>query len=393
MQAIVCDQLVDGTGREPVRDAVVLIEGDRITAAGARSEIQVPSDAEVLDWAGSTAMPGLVDSHEHLGIDLGDEEGLFSQPVEYYVARSVRTARVIVSAGITTIRDCGEPGTVGQQMKRAIDDGIVPGPRLVAAGRNVCRTGGHGWKMGLQADGPDALRAAVRTLVREGSDVIKIMASGGISTAGSTVLGAEFTEEEFHALIDEAHRRGRKVAAHGHGGPGVAAAVRAGVDSIEHGLFLTDEDVALMAERGTYLVVTAGSFYVIRDNPEVPQFQKDKVGNAIDAHRAMLARTRGTGLPIAVGTDECHGRLWFEMQLLHEVGYTPLEAISAGTSSGAELLGLADRLGTIEPGKLADIIEIPGDPLADLTRIKDVVTVLKGGVPQPADSTGAVHGP
>jgi imidazolonepropionase-like amidohydrolase len=393
MQAIVCDQLVDGTGREPVRDGVVLIDEGRITAVGPRSEVQVPRDAEVLDWTGSTALPGLIDAHEHLGIDLGDEEGLFSQPVEYYVARSVRTARIIVSAGITTIRDCGEPGTVGQQMKRAIDDGVVPGPRLVAAGRNVCRTGGHGWKMGLQADGPDALRAAVRTLVREGSDVIKIMASGGISTAGSSVMGAEFTDEEFDALIDEAHRRGRKVAAHGHGGPGVAAAVRAGVDSIEHGLFLTDEDVALMAERGTYLVVTAGSFYVIRDNPEVPQFQKDKVGDAIDSHRAMLGRTRGTGLPIAVGTDECHGRLWFEMQLLREVGYEPLEAIRAATASGADLLGIADRVGTLEPGKLADVIAVPGDPVDDLTRIRDVTTVLKGGVPQPADTLGAVHGP
>jgi imidazolonepropionase-like amidohydrolase len=379
MQAIVCDQLVDGTGREPVRDGVVLIDEGRITAVGPRSEVQVPRDAEVLDWTGSTALPGLIDAHEHLGIDLGDEEGLFSQPVEYYVARSVRTARIIVSAGITTIRDCGEPGTVGQQMKRAIDDGVVPGPRLVAAGRNVCRTGGHGWKMGLQADGPDALRAAVRTLVREGSDVIKIMASGGISTAGSSVMGAEFTDEEFDALIDEAHRRGRKVAAHGHGGPGVAAAVRAGVDSIEHGLFLTDEDVALMAERGTYLVVTAGSFYVIRDNPEVPQFQKDKVGDAIDSHRAMLGRTRGTGLPIAVGTDECHGRLWFEMQLLREVGYEPLEAIRAATASGADLLGIADRVGTLEPGKLADVIAVPGDPLQDITVTQDVRFVMKGG--------------
>jgi imidazolonepropionase-like amidohydrolase len=385
MQAIVCDQLVDGTGREPVRDAVVLIEGGRITAAGARSAIQVPPDVQVLDWSGSTAMPGLIDSHEHLGIDLGDEEGQLAQPVEYTVARCVRTARAIVSAGITTIRDCGERGAVGPVMRRAIDDGIVPGPRMLAAGRNICRTGGHGWKMGLEADGPDGLRAAVRLLCREGSDLIKIMASGGISTAGSTVMAPEFTEEEFDAVVDEAHRRGRKVAAHGHGGPGVAAAVRAGVDSIEHGLFLTDEDVALMAAHGTYLVVTAGSFYVIRDNPDVPQFQKDKVGNAIDSHREMLARTRGTGLKLAVGTDECHGRLWFEMQLLREVGYEPLEAISAATSSGADLLGIADRVGTLEAGKLADVISVPGDPLADLSLLRQIGAVLKGGVPQPSD--------
>jgi len=386
MQAIVCDQVIDGTGRDPVRDGVVLIEGDRITAMGARSAVQVPRDAQVFDWTGSTAMPGLIDAHEHLGIDLGDEEGQLDQPIEYTVARCVRTARVIISAGITTIRDCGERGAVGPTMRRAIEDGIVPGPRILAAGRNICRTGGHGWKMGLEADGPDGLRAAVRLLCREGSDVIKIMASGGISTAGSTVMAPEFTDEEFHAVIDEAHRRGRRVAAHGHGGPGVAAAVRAGVDSIEHGLFLTDEDVALMAARGAYLVVTAGSFYVIRDNPDVPRFQKDKVGDAIETHRAMLGRTRGTGLRIAVGTDECHGRLWFEMQLLHEIGYEPMEAILAATSSGADLLGVGDRVGTLQPGKLADVIAIPGDPLADLTLIQRVGAVLKGGVPQPHDA-------
>ncbi len=392
MQAIVCDQLIDGTGREPVRDGVVLVEDGRITAAGTRSSVQIPKGAEVLDWTGGSAMPGLIDAHEHLGIDLGDEEGQLEQPVEYTVARCVRTARLIIAAGITTIRDCGERGIVGPVMKRAIDDGIVPGPRMLVAARNICRTGGHGWRMGLQADGADGLRAAVRTVCRDGADLIKIMASGGISTAGSTVRAPEFTDEEFEAVVDEAHRRGRKVAAHGHGGPGVASAVRAGVDSIEHGLFLTDEDVALMAERGTYLVVTAGSFYVIRDRPDVPQFQKDKVGDAIGSYRAMLGRTRGSGLKLAVGTDECHARLWFEMQLLREVGYEPLEVIAMATSGGADLLGVTDRVGTLAPGMLADIIEVPGDPLADLTLLAKVGAVLKGGIAQPADSPGAEHG-
>ncbi|HUG47356.1 MAG TPA: amidohydrolase family protein [Candidatus Limnocylindria bacterium] len=384
-RAIVCDQLLDGTGRDPVRDAVLLIEGDTITAAGPRADIAIPDRAEVLDWSGSTAMPGLIDCHEHLGLDLGDEEGQAEQPIEYTVARCVRTARKIIGSGITTIRDCGERGIVGQVMKRAVDDGVVPGPRVLAAGRNICRTGGHGWKMGREADGPDALRQAVRLNVREGADVIKIMASGGISTFGSTVMTPEFTDDEFHAVIDEGHRRGRKVAAHGHGGPGVAAAVRAGVDSIEHGLFLTMDDVRLMVEHGTFLVVTAKSFYVIRESPAVPQFQKDKVGNAIDTHREMLGRTVGSGLKVAVGTDECHGQLWFEMQLLREVGYDPLTVVSIATSSGAELLGLADRLGTLEAGKTADVIRVPADPLADFAALRGVSAVLKAGVAQPLD--------
>jgi len=385
MKAIVCDQLIDGTGRQPVRDAVILLDDGIISTVGPRATVTIPGSAEVLDWSGSTALPGLIDCHEHLGIDLGDEEGQLEQPLEYAVARCVRTARLIVSSGITTIRDCGERGTLGMAMRDAIADGIVPGPRVLAAGRNICRTGGHGWKMGREADGADGLRAAVRANCREGADLIKIMASGGISTAGSTVMAPEFTDAEFEAVIDEAHRRGRKVAAHGHGGPGVASAVRAGVDSIEHGLFLTADDVALMVEHGTYLVVTAGSFYVIRASPHVPQFQKDKVGNAIEGHRTMLAGTVGSGLKVVVGTDENHGNLWFEMQLLREVGYDPLDIISAATARGAQLLGIDERVGTLEPGKAADVVEVPADPLDDLRALKTVGTVLKGGVRQPHD--------
>ena len=239
--------------------------------------------------------------------------------------------------------------------------------------------------MGLQADGDDGLRAAVREVCRDGADLIKIMASGGISTAGSTVMAPEFTDLEFIAVIDEAHRRGRKVAAHGHGGPGVASAVRAGVDSIEHGLFLTDDDVALMVAHGTYLVVTVGSFVVIREDPAVPQFQKDKVGNALTEHLAMLGRTREAGLKIAVGTDENHGKLWFEMQTLCDVGYEPMESIRAATANGADLLGLSDRVGTLEPGKVADVIAVEGDPSVDIAAMRDVRAVIKGGALQFAD--------
>ena len=379
VQAIVGDRLIDGTGRDPVPDPVVLIQGGVVRNAGPRSSVSIPADATVLDWAGMTLMPGLIDCHEHLGIDLGDEEGQLAEAPEYTMARCIRTARIVLRAGITTIRDCGERGAIGPTVKRAIADGIVPGPRVLAAGRNICRTGGHGWRMGLQADGADGLRAAVREVCRDGADFIKIMASGGISTAGSTVLAPEFSEEEFAAVVDEAHRRGRKVAAHGHGGPGVTAAVRAGVDSIEHGLFLTEEDVALMASIGTYLVVTAGSFHVIRDDPDVPQFQKDKVGDAITAHLAMLGSTRSAGLKIAVGTDENHGKLWFEMETLCQVGYSAMEAILAATDNGADLLGIADRLGTVEQGKIADLIGVQGDPTADLAAMREVRHVMKAG--------------
>jgi imidazolonepropionase-like amidohydrolase len=385
IQAVMCDRLVDGTGREPVIDAVVLVDDGRIVEAGPRSAVGVPADAATVDWTGLTAIPGLIDSHEHLGIDLGDEEGQLAQAPEYTMARCIRTARTVLRAGITTIRDCGERGLIGPLVKRAIADGVVPGPRVWTAARNICRTGGHGWRMGLEADGPDGLRAAVREVCRDGADFIKIMASGGISTAGSTVMAPEFTDEEFDAVIDEAHRRGKKVAAHGHGGPGVTSAVRAGVDSIEHGLFLTDDDVALMVSHGTYLVVTTGSFVVIRDDPAVPQFQKDKVGDALTDHLAMLGRTRDAGLKIAVGTDENHGQLWFEMQTLNDVGFEPMDCIRAATANGADLLGLSDSLGTIEPGKVADMVALEGDPTVEIGATREVRAVMKAGQLQVLD--------
>ena len=163
--------------------------------------------------------------------------------------------------------------------------------------------------------------------------------------------------------------------------------MRAGVDSIEHGLFLTEEDVATMVDHGTFLVVTAGSFFVIRDDPQVPQFQKDKVGNAITDHLAMLGRAREAGLRIAVGTDENHGKLWFEMQTLCEVGYSPMEAIRAATADGAELLGIADATGTLEVGKSADVIAVDGDPSSDVAAVRNVRAVMKGGTLQFADGS------
>jgi imidazolonepropionase-like amidohydrolase len=264
-------------------------------------------------------------------------------------------------------------------LKRAIEEGLIPGPRVLNSGRLIVRTGGHAWFIGHQADGPDALRAAVRAEVLAGSDLIKIMVTGGVSTRGSDVLAPEFTDEETEALIDEAHRRGRKVAAHAHGGPGVASAVRAGVDSIEHGVFLTAEDIQLMVEHGTYLVITAGVFDEIIHGENVPAFMKEKVKDAQDGFLKMLADTKGTGLKIAVGTDENHGKLWYEMQTLNKVGYTPMEALLAGTKNAAELCGLADRLGTVEVDKVADLIAVQGDPLADLACLQKVHLVMKAG--------------
>ena len=376
---VLCGSLIDCTGRGPVHNVAVHVEGDRISSIQSQDQAPHPVDAEVIDLNDKTVLPGLIDCHDHFGVDIGDEEAQCAEPVEYIAFKCAKNARDILRAGITTVRSVGEKDLTGAMLKRAVEEGLIQGPRVVNSGRLIVRTGGHGWFIGRQADGPDALRAAVRAEVQDGADLIKIMVSGGVSTKGSDVLAPEFTDEETKALIDEAHRRGRKVAAHAHGGPGVASAVRAGVDSIEHGVFLTADDVQLMAEHGTYLVVTAGVMDEILQQDDVPAFMKEKIKDARNGFLKMLADARGTGLKIAVGTDENHGKLCYEMQTLHKVGYTPMEALLAGTKNAAELCELSDRLGTLEVGKVADLIAVRGDPLADLACLEDVHLVMKAG--------------
>ena len=326
-----------------------------------------------------TMLPGIIDCHDHFCIDIGDEEAQGAEPAEYLAFVCAKNARNILRAGVTTVRSVGEKSLLGPMVRRAISEDIIQGPRVITSGRLIVRTGGHGWFLAHEADGPDGLRAAVREEVKRGVDLIKIMVSGGVSTSGSDVLAPELTDEEVYAVVDEAHRRGRKVAAHGHGGPGVAAAVRAGVDSIEHGIFLTQEDVDLMIEHGTYLVVTAGVFHEILHSPQVPAFMKAKLADAEAGFMRMLESTVGSGLKVALGTDENHGKVYYEMQILRRAGYTPMDALLAGTRNAADLCGLANDIGTLEPGKFADLIAVKGDPLADPGVLADVPFVMKGG--------------
>jgi imidazolonepropionase-like amidohydrolase len=376
---VICDLLIDGTRNEPIANAAMLVEDGRIRQVGSRKAVGEHTDAQVLDLSGLTIVPGLIDCHEHLGIDIGDEEAQCAEPIEYIVAKATRNARTILHSGITTIRNVGEKQRLGPMMKRAIDEGVIPGPRMLTAARNIVRTGGHAWFLGVQADGVDGLRAAVRAEIQNGADLIKVMVTGGVSTKGSDVLAPEFSDAEVIAVVDEAHKRGRKVAAHGHGGPGVRSAITAGVDSIEHGVFLTIDDVALMVEHGTYLVVTYGVFEEILRQSDTPTFMKDKTSDALVGFRKLLSSARDSGLRIAVGTDENHGRLWREMQVLHEVGYSPMDALMAGTRDAAELCGVADRFGSLEEGKVADFVAVHGNPLDDLAHLSNVALVAKEG--------------
>ena len=374
---VLCGTLVDGTGAAPQKDVALKVEGDRIVAIDPIATSRTEGD--VLDLRHAAVVPGLIDCHEHLGIDIGDEEAQCAEPLEYIAVKATVTAKKVIEGGITTIRNVGEKALIGYQLKRAISEGLIPGPRMLTAGRNIVRTGGHGWFLGVEADGADALRGAVREEIKRGADLIKIMVSGGVSTKGSDVLAPEFTDDDVRAIIDEAHKRGRKVAAHGHGGPGVRSAVLAGVDSIEQGAFLTMDYVRLMAEHGTYLVVTAAVFFEILAGDHIPEFQKDKLRSVRDNFLEMLAGTRGSGLKIAIGTDEIHGQLYREMQILEQVGYSREEAFLAGTRGSADLCGISSTLGSLEPGKIADLVAVEGNPLDDLSVLSRPLVVMQNG--------------
>lgn len=373
--------LIDATGAAPRNDMDVIVEDDRITSIVPTAEHQVAADTEVVDLRGMTLLPGLIDCHEHLGLIFGEDEaeqGMYAP--EYYAMKSLLHTQQILDAGVTTVRTAGDPGDTGNLIKRALTHGIISGPTIVSAHRLITRTGGHAWFIANQADGPWGLRAAIREEVRRGADVIKITVSGGAATIGSDVYAPDMTDEEIEACIDEAHRLGRRIMAHGHGGPGIACAVRAGVDSIEHGMLLTEDDLALMKEHGTYLVSTAVYGVEALKNPSVPEYVKEKVRDSVATSLGALRHAADLGVKVAVGTDTLHGRVWEELAVLAENGFTPMQAIQAGTRNGADLIGVLDQKGTIEPGKIADLIAVAGDPLHQLAALDRPSFIMHNGI-------------
>jgi len=391
--------IVDGHGRDAFMGQVV-VEGGRITAVGAG---EPPVGARRIDLRGHTILPGLIDTHVHLCLDGGVSPAaqLTSETYAMTLLRAARNARRQVEAGFTTVRDLGArscldpygPGGVAHNIKRAITDGICSGPRILAAGLAITITGGHSHWMGREVDGGDAVRKAVGIELKEGADVIKFMATGGIATQTSADrFAAQLTLEELSAGVREAQKAGRRTAAHAEGCEGIVNALRAGVDSIEHGSYLTDEAVELMKAQGTVYVPTlAVRQRIFREGrgAGVPDFIVTQVDRAIEAHTASVQRAHRAGVTIAMGTDAGaslfpHGGSAHELVAYVGAGMTAMEAVLTATRNAAALLGISDRLGTLEPGKLADLIVVEGDPLADirvLTGPRAIRLVLLGGVP------------
>ncbi|MEO5590634.1 MAG: amidohydrolase family protein [Gemmatimonadaceae bacterium] len=386
-----------------IRDAVVVVTGDRITAAGTASRVTIPAGARVIDLGDVTLLPGFIDVHTHIiGRTLGDPMADYASVRDfpgYGAILGVQNAQRTLMGGFTSIRVVGSPNFDDMALRQAINDGRAAGPRMQTAGHSLGITGGHcdenGWRPGVQekgvadgvANGPDEVRASVRYQVKYGADVIKACATGGVLSEGDAVGATQYTYEELKAIVDEAKKLDRKVAAHAHGTEGIKIATRAGVASIEHGSFLDEEGAKMMAQRGTFLVPTlmAGS--------AVESFAKSGVLKGLRAEKGLAAAAAmrkgiriavANRVPIALGTDAGvipHGTNAKEFGLMVDWGrLSPIASLTAGTMGGARLLGWDKNLGSIEAGKWADIVAVPGNPLEDIHRTEQVSFVMKGGV-------------
>nr|WP_276599577.1 amidohydrolase family protein [Nannocystis sp. SCPEA4] len=396
-------RLIDGSGGPPQDGVDVLVTGGRISGIG--KGLQAPEGAAVIDLGGRTLLPGLIDAHTHL---LGEMAPTHAESVMRDVQesdadralRGVAHARATLLAGFTTVRDVGGTFAI-RSLRDAIADGRVSGPRIVAANHAIGITGGHcddtnglrpdvfggppDFRTGI-ADGPDEVRKAVRHQIKLGADVIKVCATGGVLSSGDGAGDSQLTVAELTAIVEEAGRAGRKVAAHAHGTEGIKDAVRAGVHSIEHGSLLDAEAIALMKKKGTFLVPTVYVGRVIEQAADGGKLAPDSAAKArfiAPRMRDSFARAVKAGVKIAFGTDAGvfpHGDNAREFSVMVDLGMAPKDAIVAATRSAAELLGLRD-LGQVKPGFIADLVVVDGDPLADIRVLERPALVVQGGRP------------
>jgi imidazolonepropionase-like amidohydrolase len=404
--ALKAARLFDGKSKALVANGVVIVQGDKIVDAG--SNLPIPQGAQVIDLGDATLSPGFMDAHTHLTLDFsGNYNDRRLKEVDLNVSEHAITAttyaRATLEAGFTTVRDLGSRFVGSKEfvdvaLRNAINHGVVPGPRMLVATYGIGATGGHfdstagfrdmlfgrepDYSEGI-ADGPDAIRKAVRFEVKNGADVIKAAVSGGVLSLADEVDTPQFTPAEVAALVDETHRLRKKVAVHCHGDQAAKEAIEAGVDSIEHGSFLKPETLQLMKTKGTYLVPTLmATEWILGKLDAFPPALQAKAKAAGAARTDMFRNAVKIGVKIALGTDAAvypHGQNAKEFKLMVDLGLPPIEALRSATSSNADLFGISAKVGTLEKGKLADIVAMPGDPTTDITATERVSFVMKEG--------------
>jgi imidazolonepropionase-like amidohydrolase len=390
--AVRAGHLFDGNDKLAA-DQVVLIKGDRIVKVGPAGKVQVPADAEVIDLTHATVLPGLIDAHTHVfgnGPDFDSQ--ILRDSYQYRTLTALANAQKDLMVGFTTLRDLKTLGAMYSDvdLRNAIDRGIVTGPRMQVATRGIQTTGGfvmRGYSpevslpSALQVvDSPWAGREAVRDQVAHDADLIKVYAAYDFhfSSNGKLISPPTFTAEEINAIVDEAHKKGRKVSCHAFGGEGLRNCLNAGVESIEHGVELEDADIKLMVQKGIYLVPTLYHYQLDREHD-----MKKYAGHSVaDVSEPSFRRALAAGVKVAFGSGVGpfpHGTQTKEFEYMVKFGMTPPQAIRAATSEAALLMGWQDRIGSVEPGKFADLVAVAGDPIADITELERVKFVMKGG--------------
>ncbi|MFD2922425.1 metal-dependent hydrolase family protein [Halobacillus naozhouensis] len=395
--------LIDGQGNEPVTNASVLINDNYIEKVGKSGDIQAPDAAAVIDAEGQYILPGLIDTHVHMAMELRNVQDAILTPFSYRFYESVEFLKRTLNVGITSVRDAGF-SDLG--MKKAVEDGLIEGPRMQVSINPLTITGGHGdsWNRSgvdttLQTypgmpnaicDGKEAVRKTVREMLRAGAEVIKVHATGGVSSPTDHPEFTQFSQEELEVMVEEAHfRKGIKVMAHAQGAEGIKNAIRAGIYSIEHGIYIDDEAIELMLKNGTFLVPTLLAPISVlesseKDNKMAP-YAVEKSKEVVEAHKESIAKAYQAGVKIAMGTDAgvmAHGTNLRELGLMCDIGMSHMEALVATTKTAAECLGWEAQVGTIEAGKLADIILTDVDPLSDIRSLENsdhIVMVMKNG--------------
>jgi imidazolonepropionase-like amidohydrolase len=370
--------VIDGTGAPPINKGVIVIEGQRIIAVGKEGDVREKPDAQVLDCSDQTLLPGLIDCHNHLSLDPTLENYLYrmNDSVPELTLRAMATMAVDLRSGVTTSRCLGDKGFLDIECKKAVNSGLVPGPRLLAATRGIRAFHGHGF-VGYPFGGIDQIRTAVRENLAAGADVIKIFITGTLRDPKG--IPSYFSKEEIQTAVDEAHRVGIPVTTHCIGGIGFELALETGIDVIEHGYFLTDKEIDLLAKSGRWLVMTPSIFFTDARIKNLPTHLIDgHLRQREEVARRMKAAIKA-GIKFTVGTDGMHGGLAQEIQYLVDFGATPSQALMAATWNAAKVCGLEESIGTLEPGKFGDIIGVTGNPLEDIGSLKNVKKVISRG--------------
>ena len=392
--------IIDGLNKEPLKQGIIVIEGKTITAIGKEGEVKIPEGAEV--FQGKTIMPGMIDCHIHfcLNGEADFNQLIIQSSLSTYAIKAVNYVKRTIESGFTTVREVGSPAHIGISLRDAVNKGIIPGPRILTSGQPLSITGGHGtflppwihtdFNLGLFADGVEEVRKAVRSLIGSGVDLIKLLATGGVMDIATSPGAQNYNLDELKVAAEEAHKLGKRVAAHVEGLSGTKDCIRAGIDTLEHGIELDDEAIQMVIDKGTFLVPTLLAPYNIAEHGVkggIPEFAVKKDLEVIKVHTKNFTKAYQAGVKIAMGTDmgtpfSKHGENAKELELMVNNGMSLIDAIISTTRVASEAIGLEKSIGTLEKGKLADLIILEGDPLTDITLLQKkelIKLVMKEG--------------